>query len=242
MENNKIKINITEDGSATLYTEQFGEHYHSTHGARQESQLIYLEYGLGERLKTLERDETCAVLEMGFGTGLNALMTLEVATREQRYIHYTTLEKYPIDLLLARGLNYAEDEEMQALFELMHSSPWNEDIKINEYFTLRKVFVTDNPRAVRRTGNVGGSGELLAHLAVGRTDVIYYDAFSPESQPELWEEVVFSELYALANLNAILTTYCAKGEVRRRMQRAGFVVERLAGPKGKREVLRAVRS
>ncbi len=219
------KIIQTEDGSSTLYTKQFNEHYHSIHGAEQESQLIYIDYGLKERLKALEGEaiRPLKVLEMGFGTGLNAWLSLLVAENSPFPIHYTTIEKYPISLETAKGLSYAKSSEEQELFLQLHRAEWDKDFTIHSNFTIKKLAI-----------------DLLEFEAKGeKFDLIYFDAFSPETQAELWEEQVFQHLAKICEKGAILTTYCAKGEVRRRLQRSGFSVERLAGPIGKREVLRA---
>ncbi len=219
-----IEIIPTEDGSATLYTEQFDEHYHSIHGAEQESQLIYLTYGLEHRLQILGREysEPVQILEMGFGTGLNAWLTLLKCTELKQKVHYTTIEKFPIELSVAEGLGYEKTEEEKSLFLKLHQAEWGRDVKINEYFTLHKR-----------------AEDLLAYQAEEDCfDVIYFDAFSPNRQPELWAEEVFQYLAKIGKQGAVLSTYCAMGEVRRRLQRSGFTMERLAGPIGKREVLR----
>ncbi len=219
-----IEIIPTEDGSATLYTEQFDEHYHSIHGAEQESQLIYLTYGLEQRLQSLGTGylEPVWILEMGFGTGLNAWLTLLKCTEQKQKVHYTTIEKYPIELSVAESLGYAKTAEEKSLFLKLHQAEWNEEVQINEYFTLHK----------RAEDSLAYQGQDNCF------DVIYFDAFSPNRQPELWAEEVFQHLAKLGKQGAVLTTYCAMGEVRRRLQRSGFVMERLAGPVGKREVLR----
>ncbi len=218
------KIIQTEDGSTTLYTEQFNEHYHSIHGAEQESQLIYIDYGLKERIKALQEksSQPLKILEMGFGTGLNAWLSLEIAEKTTQAIHYTTIEKFPISLEIAEGLSYANSSEAKELFLRLHQAEWNEDAIITPQFTIKKLAM-----------------DLLNFKANDeKFDLIYFDAFSPEAQAELWEENVFQHLAKICKKGAILTTYCAKGEVRRRLQRSGFTVERLAGPIGKREVLR----
>jgi len=157
---------------------------------------------------------------------LNALLTALLAEELQQPIRYTTLEKYPIGEDVYSRLHYDLSTEARgdSLLQLLHSSPWGEDVPLSPTFTLHKVHT-----------------DLTTYLPPEGIDVIYYDAFSPEAQPELWDEVLFHRLYTAAHPGAKLTTYCAKGEVRRRLQRAGFAVERLAGPPGKREVLRATK-
>lgn len=214
---------LTEDGSLTLYNAELGEHYHSTHGAMQESMHIFINLGLLFRTSVDER-RPLRVLEIGFGTGLNALLSLEQAEHIKRQLHYTTLELYPVPEQIYRQLSYQTPHNMphDSLLAL-HEAAWGEDCVLSEYFTLRKEAV-----------------DLLAYTPEGEIDLIYFDAFSPEAQSELWSEEVFCRLRKHSAAGAVLVTYCAKGEVRRRLQRAGFVVSRLAGPPGKREVLRAV--
>ena len=229
------QLEATEDGSLTLYTPRFGEHYHSTHGAVQESAHIYLGLGLRQRLEHWVEPEAVALrcFEVGFGTGLNALLSWMEAERSHRLIHYYSIERYPIPAELYRQLHYelstadalstaggAEDSH-SALMRL-HEAAWDEDVTLSRYFVLHKI-----------------SGDLNALPFPAALDLIYYDAFSPESQPELWHEELFAQLRHCCRPGAILTTYCAKGEVRRRLERSGFSVERLPGPPGKREVLRA---
>lgn len=211
---------ITEDGSNSLYVPDIDECYHSSHGAVQESRHIFIEAGLNQ----CPKDEIC-ILEVGFGTGLNALLALVEAERSGKRIRYITLEKYPVSFEKAQQLNYPElicaDK---ALFEAMHSCEWNQSTPITPSFVLEK-YETD----------------FTEFIHTANYDVIFFDAFSPEKQPEMWSQDMFEKIFKHCNPNAILTTYCAKGVVRRAMQSAGFVVERLPGPPGKREILRAKR-
>ena len=259
------QLETTEDGSLTLYTPRFGEHYHSTHGAVQESAHIYLGLGLRQRLEYWAEPEGVALrcFEVGFGTGLNALLSWMEAERSHRLIHYYSIELYrqlhyelstAIPLSTAGGTEPSCEEALAsvelaarlgtqgtkevgsstssapldclgdshgALMQL-HEAAWDEDVTLSRYFVLHKI-----------------SGDLNALPFPAALDLVYYDAFSPESQPELWREELFAQLRRCCRPGAILTTYCAKGEVRRRLERSGFSVERLPGPPGKREVLRA---
>lgn len=211
-------IEQTEDGSATLFVPELNEHYHSVKGAHTESQHIFIDMGL----------KACAlpqphILEIGFGTGLNALLTLEAAEAEKRPVHYTGIELYPLSWAEVDALKYSGNP----LFETLHAAPWGEDVNITPYFTLRKM------------------QEDVVRLKVenDKFDVVYFDAFAPEKQPEMWNEDVFRKLYACIHPNGILTTYCAKGVIRRLLQSIGFKVERLPGPPGgKREILRATKA
>lgn len=210
-------LHYTADGSPTLYQPALGEYYHSVHGAWAESSLIFLAYGLEHRAEQTQRP--LHVLEVGFGTGLNALLTALWAEHSGRSVHYTTLEKYPLPPEVYAQLSYPQGAE---LFPRLHAAPWDEPCALTPRLTIEK----------RRA-------DLTACPLPGGIDVVYFDAFSPEAQPELWSEEIFRALFAACAPGAILTTYCAKGEVRRRLTRAGFTPERLAGPPGKRHVLRA---
>lgn len=229
----KRVIEKTDDGSATLFVPELNEHYHSTKGARTESQHIFINMGLKASAALSPR-----ILEIGFGTGLNAWLTLEEAERSGRNIHYTGLELYPLEWQMIEQLEYIGHDEQLAvggnplsaidLFRQLHTSPWEEDVPLTPHFTLQKVQTDANRYLAEGSRTLQGS------------DVIYFDAFAPEKQPEMWSQELFDRLYVLLNPGGILTTYCAKGVIRRMLQAAGFIVERLAGPPGgKREILRA---
>ena len=236
-------IERTDDGSATLFVPELNEHYHSTKGARTESQHIFIDMGLKASPAATPR-----VLEIGFGTGLNAWLTLEEAERSRRNIHYTGLELYPLDWQTVEQLGYIssdeqltihriqtatdeqftpnEEEQQSAieLFKQLHTSPWEKDVQLTPHFTLRKIETDVNKWRVENSP----------------FNLVYFDAFAPEKQPEMWSQELFNRLYVLLDKDGILTTYCAKGVVRRMLQTAGFTVERLPGPPGgKREILRA---
>lgn len=220
MENERMKriIEHTEDGSATLFVPELNEHYHSVKGARTESQHIFINMGLKASTAPQPR-----ILEIGFGTGLNALLTLEVAGQEKRRVHYTGIEFYPLSWEEVDALKYSDNP----LFQRLHTAPWEEDMEVSSFFTLRK-----------RKGDANIIAESERAL-----DLVYFDAFAPEKQPEMWSEQLFRTLYVNMNTGGILTTYCAKGVVRRLLQTVGFRVERLPGPPGgKREILRATKT
>ena len=211
-------IEHTEDGSATLFVPELNEHYHSVKGARTESQHIFINMGLKTSTAPQPR-----ILEIGFGTGLNALLTLEVAGQEKRRVHYTGIEFYPLSWEEVDALKYSDNP----LFQRLHTAPWEEDVEVSSFFTLRK-----------RKGDANIIAESERAL-----DLVYFDAFAPEKQPEMWSEQLFRTLYVNMNTGGILTTYCAKGVVRRLLQAVGFRVERLPGPPGgKREILRATKT
>ena len=210
-------VEQTADGSATLFIPEMDEHYHSVKGARTESQYIFIDMGL----KASEAPQP-HILEIGFGTGLNALLTLEEAEREGRQVQYTSIERYPLEWADVEALNYSDNP----LFKKMHIALWEENTIISTNFTLRKVESDANA--------------WIPSLEPGSIDIVYFDAFAPEKQPEMWTMPLFEQIYAAMRSGGILTTYCAKGVVRRMLQTAGFTVERLPGPPGgKREILRA---
>lgn len=222
-------IERTEDGSATLFVPELNEHYHSVKGARTESQHIFIDMGL--KASTAIQPH---ILEIGFGTGLNALLTLETAEQEKRPVHYTGIELYPLSWEEVDILNYSDNP----LFKELHTTSWNKDVNITPCFTLHKIkgdvnrVISDKQLAV--------IGEPPANYSF---DLVYFDAFAPEKQPEMWSEELFRNIYACMNDNGILTTYCAKGVIRRLLQAVGFTVERLPGPAGgKREILRATKT
>ena len=229
-------IELTADGSATLFVPELNEHYHSVKGARTESQHIFIDMGLNAS-EAVEPH----ILEIGFGTGFNALLTLETAERSLRKVHYTGIELYPLSWDIVEPLGYSNNP----LFKTLHMIPWGEDAIITPHFTLRKVQADVNNVFMCPCGNLSAENTVIpdSNRGIGTAthwDIIYFDAFAPEKQPEMWSQELFNRLYVIMNPKGILTTYCAKGIVRRMLQAAGFTVERLPGPPGgKREILRA---
>ncbi len=194
------------------------------------------------------------ILEIGFGTGLNAWLTLEEAERSRRNIHYTGLELYPLEWQTIEQLGYISNDEQLTttarqqpaieLFKQLHTSPWEKDVQLTPHFALRKVETDVNKwveNRERTMSNINDSVTNAESPALNLSfNLIYFDAFAPEKQPEMWSQELFNRLYVLLDKDGILTTYCAKGVVRRMLQTAGFTVERLPGPPGgKREILRA---
>lgn len=221
----KREFFITEDGSHSLFVPELQEQYHSQHGAIQESKHIYIKSGL-DQLISQNRAEI-SLFEMGFGTGLNAYLTALRAEECKQFICYHTVERYPLSSAEYSKLNYPkllENHDSSDLFNAIHQAPWGEEIQISPFFKLKKE-----------------CSSLETYKFSKTVDVIYFDAFAPDIQPELWGSDIFSTLYAQMNPDSYLVTYCAKGAVRRRLKEVGFLVERLAGPPGKREILRAKR-
>lgn len=176
---------------------------------------------VGERSRTTLNHQ---ILEVGFGTGLNALLAMRWAEEHHVNVHFTTLETNVLELELAAQLNYASSEQERSDFLKMHAARWNQDVVITPYFTLHK--------ALR---------EVQSEVSISQFDVIFFDAFGPPTQPEMWTPAIFQRLFNALKPGGILVTYCAKGQVRRDMQSVGFTVERLPGPPGKREMLRATK-
>jgi tRNA U34 5-methylaminomethyl-2-thiouridine-forming methyltransferase MnmC len=219
----KPEIELTADGSHTLFIAGLDEHYHSVNGAVQESAHVFLHAGLHH----CEKD-TVNILEVGFGTGLNAFLTLLDARNTNRKIHYTGLELYPLPKSIIEKLNYPEKYSIldKALYTKLHDVEWNKEVEILPDFYLSKI-ECDFTRF--------GFTSLQTAF-----DLIYFDAFAPDKQPEMWTQKIFDSMYSVTVRGGILVTYCAKGAVRRMMQQAGYKTERLPGPPGKREMLRAV--
>ncbi|MDR1202986.1 MAG: tRNA (5-methylaminomethyl-2-thiouridine)(34)-methyltransferase MnmD [Tannerellaceae bacterium] len=218
MKNLQKQLQLTADGSHTLFIPEMDEHYHSVNGAVQESRHVFIEAGLHRLSK-----EKLRVLEIGFGTGLNAFLTLLDTNIP---VEYYTIERYPLSQGIIQSLNYGEliCPDKKELFTLLHTTPWNEPVIITESFTLYKI-AGDSNRC-----------ELPKQI-----DLVYFDAFAPDKQPEMWNQEIFRRLYHAMTEGGILTTYCAKGSVRRMMQEAGYSMERIPGPPGKREMLRATK-
>lgn len=218
---NQVEFVVTGDGSDTLYVPELDEHYHSVHGAIGESKHIFIRAGF----HPFRESDTVILLEVGFGTGLNILLTALAAEECQCFTRYYALEKVPLPADTIRRINYPAILGPRAayLFDSIHGSPWNLPVRISpmlELVKIREDFVTASL-----------SGIPFCNL-------VYYDAFSPEKQPEMWDLALFRKLFDRMEEGGIFVTYCAKGSVRRSLQWAGFSVERLPGPPGKREILR----
>ena len=220
------EIIITEDGSHSLKLRDVDEHYHSVYGAIAESRHVFIEAGLKIVLKA--SPSQLNILEVGFGTGLNALLTLFAIRHTDVVIRYTALEPFPLDEKIWQALNYPEfldANEAAESFSGLHNSPWEQMHEITTGFYIQKT----------------RKGILDLSPAAPVFNLVYFDAFSPDVQPELWTEEIFELISKITRPDAVLVTYSARGSVRRAMQKAGFAVERLPGPKGKREMLRAIR-
>jgi len=197
--------------------------YHSIYGAIQESKHVFIEAGLKSLILT--EATRLNIFEVGFGTGLNALLTIIETEKLQREIYYETVEQYPLDNGEVKSLNYCKQldrTDLQSLFEQLHTSEWEKKINITKGFCLKKT-----------------KTNVLNFETSGTFELIYFDAFAPNVQPELWTIEIFEKMFSILKPGGLLVTYCSKGDVRRAMQAAGFIVEKLPGPKGKREMIRA---
>lgn len=213
-------IEKTEDGSDTLFVPEIDEHYHSVKGALTETQHIFIKSGFLAAQK-----DKLKVLEIGFGTGLNTIQTLSTSISKNIETDYHSVELYPLTWNQVANLNYTKTP----YFKEIHQAEWGKTTSITDNFTLTKYHL-DFTKA---------QGSSIFDPGF---DVIYYDAFAPEKQPNMWSQQLFDYLYGLLNTEGILTTYCAKGVIRRILQTSGFSVERLPGPPGgKREILRATK-
>ena len=215
---------ITGDLSHTLFVPGLNEHYHSIHGAIRESEHVFINAGLGY----MEGRSSIRILEIGFGTGLNALLTWLHCRDKPTEVLYSAIEPFPVDPSVCSGLNYPErtgDPDAGTVFRELHDSPWEQLISIGEFFHFIKHKF--------RLGDV-----ILPECSA---DLVFYDAFSPEVQPEMWTPEVFEKVYRILNPGGILVTYSSRGSVRRALGHAGFLVEKLPGPAGKRHITRAIK-
>jgi tRNA U34 5-methylaminomethyl-2-thiouridine-forming methyltransferase MnmC len=225
----KREILITSDGSTTIHLPDWDEQYHSKHGAIQEAYHVFIKSGFEPVCSELDVESkgNISILEIGFGTGLNAFITFLEGNKKEVKIEYVGVEAYPVLADEIQKFNYVSElnaSEHQLVFDAMHAISWEDKLAISKDFQLtkRKQFFADI------------QDENLFNL-------IYFDAFGARNQPELWTEEIFQKMYTALKFKGILVTYSAKGSVRRALQTVGFTVERLPGPPGKREMLRAVK-
>lgn len=221
----KTEIRETKDGSTTLYVPELNEHYHSVNGALQESLHVFIQHGL---LYALPRHHPIILLEIGFGTGLNALLTLQQLLGKPYQVVYEALEKFPVPVAVIEEMRFEKfilNPELLAYLPQLHTAPWHEPVPVLPNFELRKI-----------------QNDLVTYtLPSAYYNVIYFDAFAPEKQPELWTDAIFSKLYDSLLPGGLLVSYCAKGSFKRSLKNAGFSVEALPGPAGKREMTRAIK-
>lgn len=220
----KKEIKITSDGSHTIYLPELDETYHSVHGAIQEAKHVFIESGLNY----FNDRERVNILEIGFGTGLNTYLTLLDSINSSKMINYTGIEAFPLFIETIEKLNYlseldSSDKEREFFFNI-HQAEWNQPNSINSNFMLTKI-----------------EAKIQEFNSDRKYDLIYFDAFGPRVQPEMWEKDILTKMYNVLNPSGILVTYCAKGSVKRGLRKVGFEVESLPGPPGKREMTRATK-
>ena len=219
---NSPRIFVTDDGSHSMFSQEHGVSYHSKHGAIQETQHVFIDAGFQFKATS---NNTLSILEIGLGTGLNAFMTLLESEKTGHQINYVAIEAYPISLEEAVSLNFhSELKQDISKFLKLHNSPWEEVNPLNDNFLFTK-----NKKRIEEL-------EFKDQF-----DIIYFDAFAPNAQPELWEESILQKMYDALKEDGVLTTYCAKGVVKRTLKKVGFTIEAIPGPPGKREMTRAIK-
>jgi len=218
------ELRITGDGSYTLHIPEWDEQYHSKHGAIREALHVFIQEGLTFLLT--HKEGPLSILEVGFGTGLNAILTSLYAVEKDVELYYKTLEAYPVPIDFIRELNFPEHLHFpQEQFLLLHELSWEEDHNISAQFTFRKE--------QRRFEEINEKGVF---------DLIYFDAFGIRVQPELWTESLFQKLFNALKPGGVLVTYASNGSARRALKAVGFNVEKIPGPPGKKEMMRAVKN
>jgi tRNA U34 5-methylaminomethyl-2-thiouridine-forming methyltransferase MnmC len=215
------EIILTADGSHSLYVPELDEHYHSIYGAIQESRHVFIQEGFYQQKK-----RTVNILEVGFGTGLNVLLTYFESKKTCKRIYFQTIDNYPLNSTIVRKLNYPEilNNKAGQIFLEIHDSPWGKKINLTSKFTILKI-----------------QANIKYYNLTGMFDIIYYDAFGPDKQPEMWTPEIFRKIYVAMNTNAIIVTYTAKGKVRRILQETGLDVCIIPGPAGKRHMIRGIK-
>lgn len=221
---NSIEVISTGDGSHSLLNKQLNETYHSRHGAVQESNHVFLKNGLDFFCERTSQD-SIHVFEVGFGTGLNAWLTGVRSLETGKRIRYTSLETFPLPAELWHQLNYAFGNDTQELFTKIHETEWEKEVQLLPTFSLKKV-----KQEVQ-----------LFQFDPSSVDVVFFDAFAPNKQPELWELHVLEKIVYAMSSDSVFVTYCAKGQLKRDLKALGLTVETLPGPPGKKEMVRALK-
>lgn len=219
----KPTIVNTADGSKTIYLKELDEQYHSLNGAFTESGHVYIQSGFN-----FCKEQNPGVLEIGFGTGLNCLLTAMEAEKQKRNTIYFTIEKYPVAEKIIRQLNYGSliSPDAEKVFQKIHTCSWGKTEQVSRYFQLCKLQADITADALNK---------------VQECNVAYFDAFGPDKQPEMWTMAVFGKVFEKLKPNGIFVTYSAKGVVRRQLTATGLIMERLPGPPGKKEMLRGIK-
>ncbi|RCW32481.1 tRNA (5-methylaminomethyl-2-thiouridine)(34)-methyltransferase MnmD [Marinilabilia salmonicolor] len=216
----KVELRTSEDGSSTLYRPDLDEHYHSIHGAIQESMHVFIRAGL-----LSHQANALNILEVGFGTGLNALLT--ILHQGKKKVFYHTIERYPLEATIVQSINYPDILDVPTsteYFKQLHEAPWNKDCEITPAFTIHKE-----------------ASDLALFTPQKLYNLVYFDAFGPDKQPELWTPEIFKKISESMCEGGVLVTYSCKGTVKRALSAAGMKIEKIPGPPGKREMLRATK-
>jgi tRNA U34 5-methylaminomethyl-2-thiouridine-forming methyltransferase MnmC len=221
--NDVVSLITTGDGSPSLLNKALDETYHSRHGALQESNYVFIDKGLAY-LHQNKKFSTIRILEIGFGTGLNAWLSFQYHLKNELSVRYTSLETYPLPENIFSLLNYEFTETEKNSFLQLHQANWDEVVEIANGFSLEKV-----------------NQPLQTYTNSEKFDLIYYDAFAPNKQPDMWTIETLAKATTLLENNGVLVTYCAKGQLKRDLNTLGLVVESLSGPPGKREMVRAIK-
>ncbi len=221
-----LKIITTSDGSHSLFNEELNETYHSVHGAIQESNHVFIQSGLHYFIEEF-KPKNISILEIGFGTGLNALLTIKEAQQlPSLNFRYTTLEAFPLGEEVWSKLNYADELNLKDEFNALHRVSWKEEHAIGSNFQFQKQHIKLQD----------------VFLKPFSFDIIFFDAFAPNKQPELWEIDALRKVTEALNTDGVFVTYCAKGQLKRDLKSLGLVVQTISGPPGKKEMVRAVKS
>lgn len=217
---------LTKDGSNTLLNKEFNAHYHSLHGALEETKHVFIRSGLDYYLTKFSSLTDVALFEMGFGTGLNALMSCIYALEHKIHLNYTAIEKAPLINFDSDGFIGPMDDLRlhKQIFKDIHFAAWGDSIAINPYFNIHKKHA-----------------DIFNYEENEINDIIFYDAFAPSVQPELWTTELMRRLHHSIKPNGLLITYCAQGQFKRNLKDAGFIVESIPGPSGKREITRGLK-
>jgi len=219
----EYKLIVTGDGSHSIYLPELNETYHSVHGAVQESDYVFVQQGLSHFLASNLENNHISILEIGFGTGLNALLSYQYSLKHDLQIHFETLEPFPIPVDLSKALNYVpvEDTKLRHIFDSLHSLDFSQELHIGNFSFIKHL------------------SKLEDFKINPKFDVIFYDAFAPSKQKEVWQISNLQKCYECLNESGFIVSYCASGQYKRDLKEAGFIVENLPGPPGKKEMTRA---
>jgi tRNA U34 5-methylaminomethyl-2-thiouridine-forming methyltransferase MnmC len=220
-----LEIIVTADGSHSLLNKEMNETYHSQHGALQESKHVFINKGLQHFIESNPEQQSISIFEVGFGTGLNALLTLQFAMSAKIIINYTSIEAFPLPGDIWSKLNYGDAVGLPDYFRKIHEAPWDSLAEIHPNFLLNKLTTTLQNIQTKSVFNL-----------------VFFDAFAPNKQPEMWEMHLLEKVVQMMTSNSVFVTYCAKGQVKRDLKSVGLVVETHEGPPGKKEMVRGLRN